>query len=63
MSNKLLKLASTGIEIPPSDLLMKGSNSFDESIVGKVNDPVQNHIRHEGFCCQHQHFILHQVMM
>ena len=36
MSKKLLNLACPGIKIPPSDLLMEGSNSFDELIVGEV---------------------------
>jgi len=44
LSNKLQNPASTGIEIPPSDLPMEGSNSFDELIVGQINNPIQNHI-------------------
>ena len=42
LSNELQNPAGTGIKIPPSDLLAEGSNSFDELIVGEINDLVQN---------------------
>ena len=41
LSSELQNPVGAGIKIPPSDLLVEGGNSFNELIVGEINDLVQ----------------------